>query len=254
VLPKATAAASPREAAGAALPDVAGGETTVVALSARLTRGAASERERARALYCFVRDQIEFGFTWRFDRATPEQTLQLGVGHGNPQARLVVALFRAAGIAAAQHFVTIPRDLLHGLFTGAVRPPELITHSYVEAVVEGRRVRFDGYVLDPLAYRGAIAQLNSENRAVGYGAHLRGRSEWDGASDCMLQLASAGSVKSTHDHGTFDDPEEFYASATYRHRPGSVGALVFGAFGAASANVRIAALRKIGEGVEVREF
>ncbi len=223
-------------------------------MSARLTRGAASERERARVLYRFVRDQIRFGFTWRFDGATPEQTLALGVGHANPQARLVLALFRVAGIPATQHFVTIRRDILDGLFAGAVHPPELITHSYVEAVVEGRRVRFDGYVLDPLLYRGALAQLIGENRRLGYGVHLQGCADWDGESDCMVQLVSADSVPKEHDHGTFHDPEEFYASASYRHRPGSVGELVFGAFGATSANVRIAALRKIGEGVEVREF
>ena len=81
-----------------------------------LTETAGSEREAAVRLHDFVRDRIRFGLTHRFDDATPEQTLAAGVGHCNPQGRLLVSLLRAVDIPARLHFVWIRMEVLRGLF------------------------------------------------------------------------------------------------------------------------------------------
>ena len=68
------------------------------------------ERQVAVRLHNFERDESAVGFTPFFDAASAEQTLKLRVGHCNPQARLMVKLFRLAGLSARFQPVTINND------------------------------------------------------------------------------------------------------------------------------------------------
>ena len=180
-----------------------------------ITREAQSERERAVAIHDFVRDTIRYGFTPRFDEATPSETLQAGMGHCNPQTRLFVELLRAAGIEAKYHFVTISGEILRGVQPNV---PERISHGFAEVRVEGTWHQVDSYNVDPAHAAGAAARLFREGRTVGYGYHLAGTVFWDGASSAFSQLAHPSMI--LEDHGTWERAVDFYRSPGFKHRLG----------------------------------
>ena len=68
--------------------------------------GAGDDREVAVRLHD-VADRVRFGFTPWFDAADDVRTWTLGVGHCNPQARLVVGLLRRGRAHGALPPVTI---------------------------------------------------------------------------------------------------------------------------------------------------
>jgi hypothetical protein len=185
------------------------------ALVGAIIGDAVGERERAVRVHDFVRDRIRYGFTPRFDDATPEETLEAGAGHCNPQTRLFVELARAAGLEARFHFVTIGGEILRGVQPNV---PAVISHGFAEVRVDGRWLAVDSYIVDPAHAVGARARLEREGREVGYGVHRRGTVVWDGASDAFSQLADPAMI--LEDHGVWDRAEDFYASAGYRHRVG----------------------------------
>lgn len=178
--------------------------------------GAANDRELAIALHDYVRDEIEFGFTPYFDAATPEQTLRLGCGHCNPQAALMVALFREAGFNARFQPATIDGDVLRGL----VSAPQRLSHIFTEVELDGRWLRLDSYIADPALRRIAVDRLHRDGRALGYGCHATATGEWDGKSDAFSQVASESMIRALHE--PVDDLEAFFASRDYVHRIGPI--------------------------------
>ena len=72
-----------------------------------VTAELATELEKAIALHDYVRDTIKFGFNRYFDMSKPNDTLKLRIGHCNPKAELMVALFREAGLESHHHFVVL---------------------------------------------------------------------------------------------------------------------------------------------------
>ena len=147
---------------------------TVMSVVDQVTSGVANEREKAIRLHDFVRDNINFGFNRYFDAALPDYTLSCRAGHCNPKSRLMVALFRAAGVEAYQHFVVIPRDILQGVIPSNswwIIPAEL-SHSFVEVKVEGMWCEIDSFIVDTPLLKAAQAKLASERRTTGYGARI----------------------------------------------------------------------------------
>jgi hypothetical protein len=211
-------------------------------IARRLTPPMAPPRERALALYRFVRDEIRFGFTDRFDLATPDETLTRRRGHCNPQAALFASLCHAAGLEARVHFVTIADDILAGIFPGRAAPPPRLTHSFTELRLDDRWIHLDGYIVDPALHAAALAQLRREGRRLGYGVHADGRIEWDGTSDCMAQFVSPAMLAGP-DHGTFVDLAAFYHSAAYTQRLNVVTGLLYRTFAVPPANATLDRLR-----------
>ncbi len=173
-----------------------------------------TKTQLAVALHDYVRDTIAFGFTPFFDAASPTKTLALGVGHCNPQARLMVELFRRAGFSARFQPVTIRDDVLRG----AVRAVPQLSHVFTEVKLGGRWVRLDSYIVDPPLRRTAVAKLKAQSRDLGYGCHVTATGDWDGASDCFSQVADPEMIVEVHD--PVDDIRTFYASTAYLHRAG----------------------------------
>lgn len=93
---------------------------SVQEVARQVTLGCDTERDKAIVLHNYVRDQVKFGFTKFFDKATPENTLACGVGHCNPKSQLMVAFFRAIGLESYEHFTAIPNDILKGVFPSSV--------------------------------------------------------------------------------------------------------------------------------------
>lgn len=177
---------------------------------------AKSDRQIAVALHDFVRDEIAFGFTPFFDAGSAEQTMKLRVGHCNPQARLMVSLFRLAGLDARFQPVTIKNDVLRGLVT----TPPLLSHVYTEVLVDGDWHRLDSYIVDPPLRKAAVMKLRSEGRESGYGCHVSATGSWNGAQDSFSQVATPDMILEEHEAVT--DIEEFYRTPEYRHRYGPI--------------------------------
>lgn len=181
--------------------------------------GAETSREKAVALFNFVRDTIKFGFTGRFDEASPEETLKSGLGHCNPQAGLFASLCNAVGVEAQVHFVQISNAVLFGVL-GNMGPKQL-THGYTEvrlAENPASWTRVDGYIVDLNLYEIASRQLAIQNRREGYGIHANGIVDWDGKSDCFVQLADEHS-QVQKDFGSFVKPLDFLTSNQNLQQP-----------------------------------
>ncbi|KXZ45105.1 hypothetical protein GPECTOR_58g554 [Gonium pectorale] len=150
-----------------------------------LTRGCATEAERAVAIHDFVRE-LPFGFTPFFDSASPQQTLAYG-GHCNPKGTLMVEMLRRAGLEAHLHAVNINNAILRGCLAS---PPPVLTHTYTEVKVDGRWLSVDSYIVDTELFARAKQRLLAEGRRLGYGVHVSGTCTWDAASDAFCQFAS----------------------------------------------------------------
>ncbi|CAN0382335.1 unnamed protein product [Ectocarpus fasciculatus] len=205
--------------------------------------GATTPRAKAVALFVFVRDSIKFGFTGRFDAASPEETLKAGMGHCNPQGALFASLLQAQGIPARQRFVNLSNGVLRGVLSP---PPARLLHSYVEVQLDGQGgdagppdssglgqdscrgwVRVDGYIADPVLFHAARARLEKEKMTEGYGVHVNGTNEWDGTSDSFCQMADE-TTQVTETFEAFDEPELLYSSPTNFQRLPWPVRLVFG--------------------------
>lgn len=193
--------------------------------------GAKTPRAKAVALFVFVRDSIKFGFTGRFDAASPEETLEAGVGHCNTQGALFASLLQAQGIPARQRFVNLSNGVLRGVLSP---PPPRLLHSFVELQLPGEDgggnkpgasrvggggvdgdesqgwIQVDAYIADPALFHAARARLEKENRTEGYGVHVRGVNEWDGVGDSFCQMVDKSQVSETLD--AYDEPGLMYDS------------------------------------------
>jgi hypothetical protein len=122
---------------------------------------------------------------------------------------------RAVGIPAHLHVAGITVGVLYGLIDP--RAP-YVDHSWTELWLGGRWIKLDSYVVDRALYQRAMLQLRRSARTVGYGVHVHGRCEWDGASDCFVQFVDDGTVPgfSDVDFGCCNDIGEFNTSGRAR--------------------------------------
>jgi transglutaminase-like putative cysteine protease len=204
-----------------------------------------TEREKAIALHDHVREHVKFGFNQYFDATDPDYTLACGVGHCNPKSRLMVALFRAAGLESYQHFVVIPKDILKDAIPVSrywMIPAEL-SHSYVEVEVEGTWCAIDSHIVDTPLLQAAQARLAAEGRAVGYGVRVDSTNVWDAQSNAFSQFDPGLTVE---DHGRVDDLDAYFRSRRYRNQ---VLGLRFNTMFKAMGNAGVAAINAHIEGL-----
>lgn len=207
-----------------------------------LTAGIQSDREKAIRIHDFVRDEIRFGWSRAFYDQKASDVLKGKIGYCNTKSTLFIALLRAAGIQARQHFVNIDARILSGLLDPGTR---YVDHSYTEVLLNGTWVKTDSYIVDiPLA-REAKARLANEGRLIGYGVHRNGTSYWDGKKDSFSQYVDDGSIPlSTRDYGIYEDVGDFYASGNGVNKRNLFLRLTFGFF-SRNANKKIEGIRKL---------
>ncbi len=190
---------------------------TVQEVVEQVVAGTTTEQERAVALHDHVRERVKFGFNPYFDAGAPDYVLACGVGHCNPKSRLLVALFRAAGLESHQHFVVIPKEILKGAIPTSrfwMIPGEL-SHSYVEVQIEGAWCAIDSHIVDSPLLHAAQARLAAEGRALGYGVRVDSTNAWDGRCDAFSQFDPGLMVE---DHGRVDDLDAYFRSQRYRNQ------------------------------------
>lgn len=220
---------------------------TVREVVERVVVGTATEHEKAIALHDYVRDNVKFGFNKYFDATPPDYTLACGQGHCNPKSRLMVSLFRAAGLESHQHFVVIPKDILKDAIPASrywMIPAE-ICHSYAEVKVDGTWCALDSYIVDTPLLRGAQDRLAEEGRSLGYGVRADSVNTWDGHSNAFSQFDRSMMIE---DHGRVDDLEAYFRDKKYRnHAFGVRFNTMFrfmGEFGVAPINAHIERTRR----------
>ena len=224
-----------------------GAAPTVEETVERVIAGTTGERERAIALHDAVRERVKFGFNKYFDAAPPDYALACGYGHCNPKSRLLVALFRAAGLESYQHFVVIPKEILKGAIPASrywMIPAEL-SHSYVDVRVEGRWRAIDSHIVDTALLQGALDRLARENRSLGYGVRVDSTNTWDGQSDAFSQFDEGFMIE---DHGRVEDVEAYFRDRRYRNKalglPFNTMFQLMGEVGVAPMNAHIEKIRR----------
>jgi hypothetical protein len=221
--------------------------TSIEEIVATAARKSQNDTSLAVKLHDAVRDTVMFGFTPFFDAATPEQTLRMGVGHCNPQARLMVALFRLGGLQARFKPVTITDAILKGVVQAVPR----LSHVFTEVKIGQRWVRIDSYIVDEALRSVAVSKLRGEGRILGYGCHATATGRWNGTSDSYSQVATPDMI--IEEHPAVDEIQDFYDSDRYLHRFGPFSfnllfspARPFTSFMAPLFNMRIELLRAQG--------
>ena len=191
--------------------------TGIMDVVAQVTSGIVNERERAIRLHDYVRAKVKFGFNRYFDTASPDYTLSFGAGHCNPKSRLMVALFRTAGLDAFQHFVVIPKDILEGVIPASMwwMIPKKLNHSYVEVKVDRIWSEIDSFIVDTPLLKAAQARLLGEARIIGYGVRIDSTNQWDGKNSAFSQFDPKMMIE---DHGRIDDIEKYFHSRNYHHK------------------------------------
>jgi hypothetical protein len=184
-----------------------------VRLRARaLTQLAKNDREKALALYGFVK-RVPFAKPFKLRLRTPRQVLDSAKGDALDKVGLFVALLRIVDIPARVRFMQLPGEVLRGLIShmsSAARP-------VAEIFVGGRWVATDTYIFDAAYMAAARSRLADEGWECGYGIHRAGASIWNGVHDAFLageEIARDTLLRGAD--GVFHDPAEFVTSAAWR--------------------------------------
>jgi transglutaminase-like putative cysteine protease len=176
--------------------DVIDYESESVKVKARaLTEGLKADRDKAVALFYFVRDEIRHnpyapGFVRKNYRASA--TLERGHGHCHHKAVVLVALSRAAGIPARLGYIDILDHLISDKFRKMIGGGNLlILHGYAELYIYGKWIHLSpAYDLETCTQSGFVPV------------------EFDGVNDAKdSQFNKDGKPHTEHrkDHGWFDD-------------------------------------------------
>ncbi|UDL03374.1 transglutaminase-like domain-containing protein [Marinobacter sp. CA1] len=168
------------------------------------------EPEGTRAIYLFVRDQIQFGYN-ASDDLSASKVLADGYGQCNTKGTLLMALLRAVGIPARLHGFTIYNELQRGAIPDYLfgLAPDQIIHSWVEARVGGRWLELEGYIIDQ-RYLGQVQKRFTDHRGPFYGFGIAASclsspdNEWTGGNTYIQKLGIA------RDFGRYQQPDQFY--------------------------------------------
>jgi transglutaminase-like putative cysteine protease len=193
----------------------------------RLSLNESTVRGKIERLFYFVRDKIKFGFPADGDLVKASATIRSGIGQCNTKGTLFLALCRALGIPARQHFSTIKKDIQRGLFTGLAYQlmPAQISHSWLEVKVDGSWRKLDSHINDEPFYESGKKALRARHWDTGYSIANRG--DESSAAFNLDKEAFAQMDAVLEDHGVWDEPGDYYASPKYRNRPGFLSLLLY---------------------------
>lgn len=192
----------------------------VAQTAAQLTRDSKTDREKLECIFLYVRDKIEFGFPANGDLVPAHETLESGVGQCNTKATLFLALSKACDLPSRIHFSLIRRDIQKGFFTGIAYwlMPKYISHSWIEVEIDAKWRRIDSFINDMPLHNAAEQELARRGWTCGFSLALsNGHANADFSIDieAFAQMAAV-----TDDHGTWDEPADYYSSELYQNRPG----------------------------------
>ena len=181
----------------------------------QLTSTKTSQLEKLEAIFHFVRDEIKFGFTPKWDRVKASETLEYRLGYCNTKATLLHALCKVAGIPSRIHTGLIDIQIMRGIFPSFSFPflPDAGGHTWTEVQINGEWKPVDSYINDKPFYEKAKKRLNESGKLTSYSI-----SEAKGPSSCEFNFGEKGFVHMgavVKDHGTWEDYSEYMASDQY---------------------------------------
>jgi len=209
----------------------------------RLIRNRETPRDKLRAMFYYVRDEIHFGYPKHGDIVTASETIRLGYGQCNNKANLLVALARAACLNVRIHFSSINKEIQRGIFPKWVfeRFPDELSHSWVEVEIDGRWRRIDSFINDIDYYQAGKRALRERGWKTGYSISCEsGESnpEFNIDEEKFVQMDAV-----TGDHGVYEDPADYYRSPRYLNRPGMLTLLIY-RLAVSLANKKVKRMRK----------
>ncbi len=176
----------------------------------RITEGKESLRDKAIAIYEFVRDEIKFGYNYD-DNLKASEIIQDGYGQCNTKATVLMALLQMLELPVRIHGFKIDKILQKGVFTGLFYKlaPQKILHSWIEVKIEDNWINLEGFILDSDYISALQNYFPSKQNFCGYGAATlnlqKPQVDWNGQDHTYIQ--KEGIVE---DLGVFSSPDEFY--------------------------------------------
>ena len=146
-----------------------------------LTQLCRNEREKALALYGFVR-RFRLSTRYSLRPRTARQVFDAGRGSAGEKATLLVAMLRIAGIPARIRYVTTSGELLRGV-AGCLREAD---RPLLEVCLQGQWQRTDTYIFDAELVATARQRLRERGWEWGYGIHVAGSLAWNGRESAYL--------------------------------------------------------------------
>ncbi|HEY49444.1 MAG TPA: transglutaminase domain-containing protein [Dehalococcoidia bacterium] len=120
------------------------GTDSIKEKAAEVTRGLRTDREKALALFYFVRDEIKhnpYAPSQYLEEHRASLIMERGTGHCQHKSLVLAALSRAAGIPARLGYLDVRDHLLSYKFRKMVGGGNLlIQHGYAELYIDGRWV------------------------------------------------------------------------------------------------------------------
>jgi hypothetical protein len=95
--------------------------------------------------------------------------------------------------------------------------PDEVSHGWIEVNIEGNWRRIDSYINDFAFYQAGKKKLQEKNWDTGYSISCS-----IGESDPEFNIDNEKFVQMdavTEDHGTWDEPMDYYNSDSYKNRP-----------------------------------
>jgi hypothetical protein len=156
---------------------------TKVRLRARsLTQLAHNDREKALAIYAFVK-RVPYAKRVKLEYPTARDVLETRGGDGDDKATLLVALMRAAGIPARIRYMEMRGTMLRGLVPQD--DPPFAARPLAEIWL-GRWVRTDTYIFDAAYVAAALRRIGEQGWECGWGLHRNAHLLWNGKDDAFL--------------------------------------------------------------------
>jgi hypothetical protein len=187
-----------------------------------LTQLAKNEREKALAIYGFVK-RVPFATPFKLRLRSPREVIDAGRGDGLDKVGLFLALTRIVDIPSRIRFMRLPGEMLRGLISNTPSAPRPVAELWVG----GRWVGTDTYIFDAAYMAAARQRLNEEGWECGYGIHRDGAAIWNGVHDAYLTGdAIARESLGQGPDAVFADPAAFLASAAWRSTDAAVASVV----------------------------
>jgi hypothetical protein len=187
--------------------------------ASNIVKGKGTNEEKLKAIFYFVRDQIKFGFHKKGDLIAASEIIRTKLGQCNNKSALFHALCKVSGLESRIHFSGIRKEIQRGLFTGIaykLMPPE-ISHSWVEVKLNNRWIKIDSFINDLKFYEAGKKKLKQEGLKTGYSVscdNSDSSADFNISNERFVQMDAV-----TDDHGTYEEPMEYFKSSSYKNRP-----------------------------------
>jgi len=201
----------------------------------KLTQSHQSVARRVGSIRDFIR-RMPFRASQDRGRISASDVLDQRTGDCHTKGLLFTALCRTSDIPARLRFFRIRTGFLKGLLDYG---PDTVAHAVGQALVDGKWISTDTYVIDPQLFVQALNRQRAASQGRDFATRLDCRVQWDGTSDSIQHFRPEDVV---HDYGAFDDVAQFHRSEGAA--PGWLSRVKY-SLEAHAMNQRVGALRRV---------